>query len=76
MTLADLGKAGEGGADGNSLGVWGGVRPEFKLPVLLVDDFLLSVLSIVRKRTNDTHFCRTVRRVLNFLCIISINFHQ
>ena len=35
--LADLGIAGDGGADGSNLGVCGGVRPV--LPVLDVDDF-------------------------------------
>lgn len=43
-TLADLCKAGEGGADGSIRGVCGGVRPDDTLPMLLVDDFLLTVL--------------------------------
>lgn len=44
-TLDDLCKAGEGGADGNSLGVCGGVLPDDDtLPMLLVDDFRLGLL--------------------------------
>lgn len=47
-TLADRGRAGEGGADGKSRGVCGGVLPEPELPVLLVDDFRLNVLKLKR----------------------------
>lgn len=43
-TLTDLCNAGEGGADGNILGVCGGVLPDDTLPMLLVDDFLLGFL--------------------------------
>ena len=45
MTLADLGIAGDGGAEGKSRGVCGGVLPVIPtLPMLVDDDFLLEFL--------------------------------
>lgn len=44
--LGDRDKAGEGGAEGNIRGVCGGVRPVFKLLVLLEDDFLRRFLKM------------------------------